>query len=355
MADLLEKTVMRAGGDYTSLEACMDANEQDLVTNDKYLEVKIDGDWSGGRDTTNVVVDGYDTDTTRYIKIYTTATARNTGAAYSTSYYCLETEDNDFCLDIRDDYVWVDGLQLQLTVDIDTTTYGLYVAGTASGDNRIDISNTRIRGVISNTVLPYAMRVSDTNAIVRMWNCVLYDFKQFGVRSNAASHIMYNDTISGILNGDGFDCNNGTLYNCAIFNNNVDVDGGTCDYCATDDGDGTNAVDISPAAEEDGWNAAVTDYSNGDFTVKNDASVLDDAGDDNPGAGLYSDDIAGTAREGTWDIGAYELAAAAPPSEGQVITVIMAKLLLPAFWLKQGKTKRRDFIKNTILTMLGMR
>jgi len=39
---------------------------------------------------------------------------------------------------------------------------------------------------------------------------------------------------------------------------------------------------------------------------------------------------------------------------GQIITIIMS-MLLPIFWLKQGKKKRRDFLKNSILAMMGVR
>ena len=40
MATQLLKTVKPSGGDYTSLEACMNANEQDLTAADKYFDVE---------------------------------------------------------------------------------------------------------------------------------------------------------------------------------------------------------------------------------------------------------------------------------------------------------------------------
>ena len=81
-------------------------------------------------------------------------------------------------------------------------------------------------------------------------------------------------------------------------------------------------MDISPGGTEaDDWDAAFTDYSNGDFSVKNDSSVLYGAGTDNPGAGLYSDDIIDTARSSTWDIGAFEYVAAGGGSTSQVIII----------------------------------
>src|SRR3990167_10661052 len=84
-ATQLKKTVKPSGGDYTSLEACMNANEQDLVAADKYFDVEIDGTWSSA-DTTAVTIENYTTDATHYINIYTTATARHLGA-WSTNYY----------------------------------------------------------------------------------------------------------------------------------------------------------------------------------------------------------------------------------------------------------------------------
>ena len=74
----------------------------------------------------------------------------------------------------------------------------------------------------------------------------------------------------------------------------------------------------------------------------------------------------GASQPGEWAIGASQPDVAGVTPSGQVITIIMTKAesikrdyflasMLPLFWLKQGKAKRRDFIKNTILTMLGMR
>jgi hypothetical protein len=73
----------------------------------------------------------------------------------------------------------------------------------------------------------------------------------------------------------------------------------------------------------------------------------------------------GASQPGEWAIGASQPDVAAA-AEGQVITVIMSKeeekkkgfnyaKLLPLYWLKQGRGSRRDFIKNTIITMFGMK
>lgn len=46
---------------------------------------------------------------------------------------------------------------------------------------------------------------------------------------------------------------------------------------------------------------------------------------------------------------------APPPAGGQFIMINMSKLIIPVIYLKQGKTKRRDFMKNTFLASLGIK
>ena len=72
MAALLKHTVMPAGGDYTSLDACIDhlvATHPGFVAADVYGEVEISGDWSAGADTAGVTCSGLTLDTTRDLRI----------------------------------------------------------------------------------------------------------------------------------------------------------------------------------------------------------------------------------------------------------------------------------------------
>ena len=110
MATQLKKTVKPSGGDYTSLEACMNANEQNLVTADKYFDVEIDGDWSGGNDTSHCTIHNYTTDVTRYINIYTTATAFHGGKPDTTKYCNYETDSDVSNLIVSSQYVTITGL-----------------------------------------------------------------------------------------------------------------------------------------------------------------------------------------------------------------------------------------------------
>jgi hypothetical protein len=87
----------------------------------------------------------------------------------------------------------------------------------------------------------------------------------------------------------------------------------TLNFNASDDGDGSNSVDISPGGTEvDDWNDAFTDYANGVLSVKNASSVIENAGTNLSGSGV-TDDIIGTARpqDSIYDIGAFEFIVAA--------------------------------------------
>lgn len=47
--------------------------------------------------------------------------------------------------------------------------------------------------------------------------------------------------------------------------------------------------------------------------------------------------------------------AAAEEKEAQIISIILSKLLLPFLWLKQEKAKRREFLRNSFLAMIGIK
>ena len=79
--------------------------------------------------------------------------------------------------------------------------------------------------------------------------------------------------------------------------------GSTIDYCASDDNDGTNNVDETGGVG-DTWVDSIPDFATNDFTLVD--KHLNGVGTDDPGSGLYSDDIAGTERSSTWDVGAFE-------------------------------------------------
>lgn len=169
---------------------------------------------------------------------------------------------------------------------------------------------------------------ADNSTSIIIKNCILdagtvsggvsYGFR--GLYASGADVFIYNCTITNHT-GAGVTAQGETIVvkNCAVFNNADDfqVLSGTisADYCASDDGDGTNPVDISPGGTEStDWAAAFMDYANGDFRIKDTNSVLYNAGTDLSGSGI-TDDLIGTARPqaSTYDIGAFELIASSAP------------------------------------------
>jgi len=63
----------------------------------------------------------------------------------------------------------------------------------------------------------------------------------------------------------------------------------------------------------------------------------------------------GASQAGKWAIGASMPDAGAAPAGGgpQIISIITSKILVPFMWFKQGKATRRQFIRNTIASILG--
>lgn len=98
--------------------------------------------------------------------------------------------------------------------------------------------------------------------------------------------------------------------NSVVFNTSDDFLGtfAAIDSCASDDGDGTNAVTLGSSTE---WNACFTDYANGDYTIKDSSAPIYNTGADLSANGNYAvtTDVIGTARPQatTYDIGISEL------------------------------------------------
>ena len=111
-----------------------------------------------------------------------------------------------------------------------------------------------------------------------------------------------NTGIVYIIDSTITECENGIVTNdtdirptsCAVFNNTDDFVGSFQEnwprFCASDDDDaGVEGIDISPSANEaDDWNNAFADYANEDFRIKDDSSVLYDAGEPNAGGNYYT-------------------------------------------------------------------
>ena len=306
-----------AGTDYTSLAAAIAGEARDLVTADEQLTIKCR--CTGGTADGAVTVDGFTTDATRYVKIWTdpTESYRHAGIFPSGNKYRIEST-NAIALTVQDNYVRLVGVALKLTL----TTGTSYCIRTNAGGGNFRVEKCFLLGDCTGTggaVGIYAyingttltVISSTVTGFISSSNPTDTGFAALSAFNSSTAFWLYNCTLCNSYYGLVIGPNGGSYaYNCAVFNNANDFHSSgatlTIDYCASDDGDGTNAVDISPGATEaDDWAACFTDYANGDFSLKSD-SVCVGAGTDDPGSGLYSDDILGNTRTSTWDIGAFE-------------------------------------------------
>lgn len=308
----LLKTVMPSGGDYTSLEACMNANEQNLVTADKYFDVEIDGTWSSA-DTTAVTIHNYTTDATRYIHIYTTTAARHKGVL-SSSYYQLSVNAADAinlvyanCPDIK-----ILGLQIVnasatgaginqgRTTPVTNISYIAYniVVNTNGSNNNAGIAVFRISSYIYNNIVYGGWGYSGITTY----------------SDNTAVQYVYNNTVYGCGSGLKPQSNDTVAKNNICYNNTTDYD--NVAYFIDPSTHNLSKDATAPALGTYYINKTLTFTNTGagteDFHLVSGDTDAIDLGSDLSGESIFTDDIDGVTRTGTWDIGADEYVATAP-------------------------------------------
>ena len=308
-----------AANAYTSLEACMNANEQNLVTADKYFNVEITGDCSTA-DTTAVTIHNYTTDATRYINIYTTGDARHEGV-YSTSKYRLEfnmSNGNSSALILYGTYIIIDGLQIK--ENCNEPGYqggsGIRFVDHQSGFNVTLKNNIVVYNDTAGTRHGAAVFIESTSVDYAIYDNILYGNPSqeavFYCDSFGGTGYFYNNTVTGASNV-GVRIRPDESANI-IAKNNISMGSTNGDYTGTID---TASNNLSSDATAPGTSSLINktatnqfvDYANKDFHLKVGADAID-AGVDL--GSPYDYDIDGTQRTGTWDIGADEYVSAAP-------------------------------------------
>jgi hypothetical protein len=323
-ATQLKKTVKPSGGDYTSLESCMNANEQDLVTADKYFDVEIDGTWSSA-DTTAVTIHNYTTDATRYINIYTTGDARHAGKIESGKYVlsvtAAEWPNGVTSITVGNNNVIIDGLIIKpsgVNNAATTVVAGYPFEGFVFKNNIIfsggwgllNISSWASNVYVFNNILiqptndlrndpALYVSVNDTGNVYLYSNTVYTQTNggTYGIKSNNANTIAKNNLVIGGSSG----CWNGTFKNTST--NNLASDTTTPEY----------------NTYYDSKTVAFVDVTNGDAHLLSTDTDAIDTGASTSGESAplnFTTDIDGTTRSGTWDIGADEYSVS---TSGQVI------------------------------------
>jgi hypothetical protein len=295
------RTIAPSGAHYTSLASAESGEAHDLPANNKVCVLEIQGDWSGGPDTTAVIVDGWTTDATRYIEVRAVGTARHAGKWDATKYR-INVGDDYFSLRVREAYTRVDGIQIEVAPPTINYTQGATVE-TGGGNSRFLACVFR-----SPNAAGYMGVRNDSLAPCLVINCVASGFRH---RLDTNGRGFYGSFLSAI---------NCTTHDCGT---GVDVDQSDIKNCiaqACGNGFATwgtasasnNCSDIAsdaPGTNPRTGTVSFLDAANGDFRLSPSDTVAKDYGADLSSDLTYAfnTDIEGNTRSGAWDIGASEV------------------------------------------------
>lgn len=306
-------TVKSSGGDYSSLSAAEAGEQNNLVTLDRQLDIEC----YAFSDTAAVVINGWTTDATRYVRIHC-PTAEGHSGVWSTSKYRLEVDTagaNTKCLDNREDYVRIEGLQFRSTGSGAADTGGCFrqqaTAAAASSDIRLDRCLMRQE---SEDTASRAIYVDSGSLTVR--NTTIYGtspsagvYSNFGANSPtltadnltvasgsftyAFERVAGTVTIRNCYAHGGTDAYTGTMTRTTCAHSSATVFAGSTASVAHST---ANFVSVTGGSE--------------DYTVVSGSALLD-VGTDL--SGTFTNSINGVTRpqNGAFDIGASELEVAA--------------------------------------------
>ncbi|MCR4283820.1 MAG: chitobiase/beta-hexosaminidase C-terminal domain-containing protein [Parcubacteria group bacterium] len=321
------KTIREDGtGDYTSLSAWEAGEQRDLTATDEIAVARIEGTWTNP-DTTAVTIDGWTTDATRYIRIYTAPEARHTGK-WDTGRYMLQAGGNT--LNIQEQYTRIDGLQVYQT---NSGNWNNGAINVNVAKPYVQISNNIVKSALANNVslngggaLILIQYFNNTSNINKIWNNILYDKPgTYGIGINAYGYneitYIYNNTITGSAVGiyvytgiyEVVVAKNNLVYN------NTDNYNGTFNVASTNNLSGHSQADAPGSNSKNSTTVFFVDSTSKDFHLVSGDTGAKDSGTDLSGdANLaFSTDIDGETRSGTWDIGADETSGGTPPPSYQ--------------------------------------
>ena len=330
-----------SGTDYTSLSAWEAGEQGDLTGARDEIAVAKCRCTGGTADTTAVTIDGWTTSSTQYIKIWTdpAESYRHNGTWQAGNKYRLLTASlYNGVITSAEGYVVLEGLQLNNSGSRAEQAMGFRNTA-SSGTAELSISKCIILG--SGTGTPtYNVGIwldGFTGFTAKIWNNIIYDW-QVGIRDVSytnPSYYIYNNTIYGCTTyGIVFEGLGGTtrLKNNLCNGNGTDYSlsgmGGTREYV-------TNLSEDTSSPNDTLDSKAVSFSNEGgdDFHLAAADTAAKDAGTDlsADGALAFSDDIDGSTRSGTWDIGADEYVAASSTPLFRRRLNILLRLCLSTF------------------------
>ena len=317
------QTLTGATRAYVSLSAWEAATQQDLTagggnTARVVCSSNLDAG-SGAADTTLVLVDGWTTSATCYITIEANSSH---GGKWNANIYRLECTAGNI-IRTPESFVNIYGIQIQYTTSSDTYAQAIYL-NVADSAGVIKIGRCIIKGVLTGTAANirgvYTYHATATFTFY-VYNCMFYDLVNGtnvvrGVSQDTAPvGYVYNNTFQNCRVG----LYTGTNKLKAVNNLFKGMTGSPCsgtflngtDYNATDSASlGYTVTGGGNTHDRLSQTFTFVDETNDDFHLASTDAGARDYGVSDPGSGLFSDDIDGVTRTGTWDIGADEYVAA---------------------------------------------
>jgi hypothetical protein len=303
-----------ANAAYASLYAWNAAEAQDLTdAGGDTARVVCSSDDAGSThaaDTTAVVIDGWTTSATCYITI---EAASSHGGKWNDNIYRIQCAPAVDVIHILEQYVRVIGLQVYYNaLPAGLYAYGFWLDGSNDTNSDVRISKCIIKRVAGMDKAGTGIEIGGFK--LTAWNNIIYDFDTghaaCGIYAKTSAHFVYNNTI--------INCYNGIMQeesgSVVAINNIVKGSGNTNAYVGTfttSDYNATDGTDTGDGGAHSRQSQTFTFVNEGadDFHLASTDAGARDYGVSDPGSGLFSDDIDGVARTGTWDIGADEYVA----------------------------------------------
>ena len=303
-------TVKSSGGNYSTLNAALVGEQANLVTNTCILTI----DCYTMTDTTAVSVDGYTTSASYYINI-TSPDGQS---------YVLSVTDAT-CLANAENFVRISKITIATVSPTGSGKDCIHVGAVGlAASNDIRIFRCILKGHNHATRTQSYFSSDDSNLILKFWNNICWNVKKltdnYGIYINAcATALIYNNTVIGSEACCVFAAGNITFKNNIFSGSSYAVYelGGTLN--AASDYNVANTDDTGRMYVVEGG-MHTHDHTEHTFTFVDagagnyhlnaaDAGAIG-YGVSDPGSGLFSDDIDGETRTGTWDCGADQHAAA---------------------------------------------
>jgi hypothetical protein len=300
------------GARYASLQAAVTgevAAAGNLVSSSTVLSIECSLFAGDAADTTACTINGFTTDATHYVIVYAAPTSRHAGK-WSDTEYRLSVA-NASALTISDDYVRLDGLQVEVSASNANSQQPISIATISATNNDIRLLNVIARSHANATFFSVVFAGNDADVNLTIINSVFHSRAGNGsdrvFSGSWASLFMYNCTLYGGAQAFRQVAGTSTLTNVvAVTAAGTDylISAGTmtATYCVSRDttvGAGTGNIPSTSIAS-----MLFTDAANTDFHIGS-GSSLQDVGTDLTAEG-FTTDIDGETRTGSWDIGADE-------------------------------------------------